>query len=461
MTDIADTKTDAARDVTGQPYMIVSTDDHAGPRPSEHLRDYCPPQYLDQFDEASRVQDELAKHRDELVAESRRRIEAGTATVRDLSLDQLGYNRDCAGHYDPHVRLRDMDADGVSVQVIFAGGQNDTELPWVGFGWNAGPSEQSELRKVSYRMWNRWIADHVSTAPDRLLGVMQVPIWDVDAAVEELQWCSSAGLRVVNLHAPREDYPAYTDPIYHRFWDACEEIGATLATHAGASVPYHRDDTPGANMLYLSEFHWYGTRGLTQLIWGGVFERCPGLKYVLTEQRVDFAPMMVKHLDSLYENRVIQRKGALEDPVGGIIAPDWPDDPDPSVPGLAETLRRPSEYWRENCALSGSFLAQYEVAIRHEVGIHNLMYGTDYPHSEGTWPHTRIALRHTFGDVPEDETRLILGENAIDVYHLDRAKLREVADRIGPTPDELRVPVDLDDIPLGRSWAFREGANFS
>ena len=123
-----------------------------------------------------------------MVAAARQRIADGSATVRDLSLDQLGNCRDCAGHHDPHVRLRDMDADGVAAQVIFAGGQNDTELPWVGFGWNAGPPEQRELKETSYRMWNHWISDFVSVAPDRLLGVMQIPIWDVDAAVREVEW---------------------------------------------------------------------------------------------------------------------------------------------------------------------------------------------------------------------------------------------------------------------------------
>jgi predicted TIM-barrel fold metal-dependent hydrolase len=459
MTDLRDSPIDAARALTGQPYMIVSADDHAGPRPSKHLRQYCPVKYLGQFDEFCSEQDRLATQRDELVAEARRRIHDGTATVRDLSIDQLGNCRDCAGHYDPDVRVSDMDADGIAAQVIFAGGQNDTELPWVGFGWNAGPKEQRELREVSYRMWNRWISEFVSVAPERLLGVMQVPIWDIDAAIREVEWCADAGLRVVNLHAPREDYPDYTDPVYHPFWDACEAIGATLVTHAGASAPYQRE-TPQTKLLYLSEFHWYGNRGLAQLIWGGVFERWPGLKFVLTEQRVDFAPSLIRHLDSLYHNRSIQLKPANEEPRGGIIAPDWPADPAESASPV-EGLRAPSEYWRDHCYLSGSFLAPFEVALRHEVGIGNLLWGADYPHCEGTWPHTRVALRHTFGSVPEDETRLILGENAIDVYHFDRSALRAIADRIGPKPEDLRVPVHPDDIPLGQSWAFRREANFS
>jgi predicted TIM-barrel fold metal-dependent hydrolase len=438
--------------------MIVSTDDHAGPRPAIYLRPYVPHDYLDEWDEACREQDEIRVRHDEDVLQARERIANGTATVSDLSIDQLGKNRECAGHYDPEVRLRDMDSDGIAAHMVFAGGQNDTELPWVGFGWNAGPARNRHLREVSYRVWNSWLADFVTAAPERFIGVLQIPIWDVDKAIEELRWGAERGLRVVNLHAPREDYPPYTERLYDPFWEVCEEVGATLVTHAGASAPYAQD-TRGMNLLYLSEFHWYGNRGLTQLILGGVFERYPRLKMVMTEQRVDFAPAMIKHLDSLYTGRTAQLRPASE---GGIIAPDWPsaskllagDDP-------LNSLRRPSEYWHENCYLSGSFLAPFEVALRHEVGLNNLMWGADYPHCEGTWPDTALALRNTFSGVPEAEARQILGENAIDVYHLDREKLRAIADRIGPRPEDLDLPVDPADLPAGRTWAFREAGNFS
>jgi predicted TIM-barrel fold metal-dependent hydrolase len=352
-----------------------------------------------------------------------------------------------------------MDSDGGAAQVIFAGGQNDTELPWVGLGFNAGPNQDSELRQAIYRIWNRWISEYTSTAPDRLIGVMQVPIWDVDAAIREVEWCAARGLRVVNLHAPRDDYPAYTELIYEPFWASCEDIGATLATHAGASTPYG-GKTRRQKWLIYAENHWFGNRGLAQLIFGGVFERYPGLRYVLTEQRVDFAPMLVRHLDSIYDNHIMQTKMVDDEPRGGLIWPGWPIA-DPSDPEPLMTLKRPSEYWRDHCYLSGSFLAQFEVALRFEVGVSNLMWGSDYPHCEGTWPDTRLALRHTFANVPADEARLVLGETAIDVYNLSRPVLRAVANRIGPRPEELSEPVTAEELPDARSWAFRREGNFA
>lgn len=460
MTDVWAPQLEQAERLAGERYLIVSTDDHAGPRPSEHLRQYCPSKYLEAFDEECRKQDHISAKHDVEVEQARERIAAGTATVSDLSLDQLGKCREAAGQHDVHARLADMDADGVAAQVIFAGGQNDTELPWVGFGWNAGPSDKDELRRASYRMWNHWLADFCAQAPERLIGVMQVPIWNIEKAIEEVQWGAAHGLKVVNLHAPRADYPSYTDLAYEPFWDACEEAGAVLATHAGAIPPYD-PQTRNLAALIQTELHYTGNRGLPQLIWGGVFERHPKLKYVLAEQRSEFAPGLLSLMDSYYRNRQDQSKPAFEQPAGGMISPAWPRTTagyDPLLDGLP---RLPSEYWRDHCYVSGSFLAPYEVEMRYDVGLGNQLWASDYPHSEGTWPDTRAALRNTFGSVPEAETRMILGENAVRVYGLDAVKLREIADRIGPKPDDLRVPVQPEDIPLGRSFAFRQFGTYA
>ena len=75
--------------------------------------------------------------------------------------------------------------------------------------------------------------------------------------------------------------------------------------------------------------------------------------------------------------------------------------------------------------------------MRHEIGVETILFGRDYPHPEGTWPHTREWLRDAFAGVPEDELRLMLGENAIRFFGLDRDRLAEIAKRIGPTVEEI------------------------
>jgi predicted TIM-barrel fold metal-dependent hydrolase len=206
-------------------------------------------------------------------------------------------------------------------------------------------------------------------------------------------------------------------------------------------------------LLWLTEVFWLGRRAIPQLMFGGVFEHHPRLRLVLTEQRVGWVAETLNELESVYINATSleQRAEALRLP-----APSLLTNP---IEVKALVPRHPREYWATNCFISGSTLAPFEAAMRHEVGIRNLMWGSDYPHIEGTWPNTPLALRHAFADIPEEEARLILGENALGVYGLDRAMLRSVADRIGPLPEDLGVATTPSELPRLRSYAFRIGGS--
>jgi len=98
---------------------------------------------------------------------------------------------------------------------------------------------------------------------------------------------------------------------------------------------------------------------------------------------------------------------------------------------------RPSEYFDRNCGIGASNTRRRELARRYAIGVGNLMWGNDFPHPEGTWPHTREWLRDAFHDIPRDETAAILGLNAAEMYGFDVHALQPLADQVGPTPDEL------------------------
>src|SRR5262249_43240515 len=157
--------------------------------------------------------------------------------------------------------------------------------------------------------------------------------------------------------------------------------------------------------LVAAEVHWLSRRGLWQLIFGGVFERHPQLKLVLTEQRVTWVPETLRDLDTIHASHEI-----LEAQLNEISFVPGPPRHTPNLP------RRPSEYWADSCFIVGSFMAPYEVEKRHDLGMQNLLWGSDYPHTEGTWPNTRLAMRHAFSGVPEDDVRLILGGRALDAF---------------------------------------------
>jgi hypothetical protein len=92
-------------------------------------------------------------------------------------------------------------------------------------------------------------------------------------------------------------------------------------------------------------------------------------------------------------------------------------------------------------------LSRGEAALRHQIGIANLMFGSDYPHPEGTWPITLTAERYVLGGIPHKELRPILGENAARCFGFDLRQLQTVADRVGPTVADLAEPLDEKDLP--------------
>lgn len=431
-----------------RPYLVVSVDGHVGPSMERQLRPYCPKRYLDDFDSYVRTMRQVAAGVD---ATEAAKVAGGNVTFEprgpevtkalrwaarkeDIAEGARSPARSwfCEGQQDPHVRHRDMDADGVAAEVIFAGGQNGELLPFLTWGFEQGQASISwELRAVGSHIYNKWLADFISVAPERHVGAMQITIGDVDAAVRELEWGRAAGLTAVNLPAPQSNSAPYTDAVYEPFWAACEDLQLTFVTHTGGGDKAHGHDGFMGMPLMQMENRFMSRRGLWQMIFAGVFERHPGLKLMFVENGVTWAEDTLRDMDSLYFS-----------------------DGHSYVRDVLK--RKPSEYWADNCFVGASFLARYEVAARHTVGVRNLAWGSDYPHVEGTWPNTMQAMRNTFWDVPEEETRLILGENAVRVFNLDLQKLRPLADRIGPTPDQLRKPLAPDEFPASRGHSFRE-----
>jgi hypothetical protein len=115
-----------------------------------------------------------------------------------------------------------------------------------------------------------------------------------------------------------------------------------------------------------------------------------------------------------------------------------------------DVARKPSETVAEHCFFAASTPGVEDVGRRHEVGIGNLLWGNDFPHPEGTFPYTRELVRRRFKDVPRDECRAILGQNAVDLYGVDTAALAPLVERIGPLVEEIHGDTPLQEVPEDR-----------
>jgi predicted TIM-barrel fold metal-dependent hydrolase len=411
---------------------IVSVDTHVGPRLQDDLRSYCPSDRLEDFDG--------------FAAESAR-LKETIAGVAAFLVEHPNFST--PGHYDSAARLADYDYDGVAAGVIFHASENLEPLPF-GSLFPGDKPRSRDLTAVGLQMYNRWLADFVATAPDRHIGLAYLPMWDIDASIRELAWAHDHGLKGVNFPALRHgEILEYNDRAWDPFWAACEERDLPLVTHVGAAgnVRYSGPEAYAIKLVESGGF--FSHRAVWWLIYGGVFERFPGLRLMITETPGDWFPGLARELDggwAMFQHQS-EMNGAF----------------------LEQVPRRPSEYMHENVFLGASFASPHEVELAVEHGfVSQLSWGSDYPHVEGTYLNpagsdlpsvTRLSLRNTFCDAPPDAIRRMVGGNAIEVFGLDESVLQRIATDIGaPTMEELTTPIDRQSIPAGASLhAFRSG----
>jgi predicted TIM-barrel fold metal-dependent hydrolase len=406
--------------------MVISSDCHAG-LPSEEYREWLDPAYREPFGEyltaRAAVEADLAERgmRNEEFAE-----EWESENAEGLH-----------GGWDTARRDRELDADGVVGEVIFPDADAVTGGASAPFGAGLGATADvpTDLLMAGARAHNRWLAELCSTNPARRAGVAIVPIFDVAAAVAEIRRARESGLRggilIPSMWQPHEPYH---DTKYDAVWATCEDLEMPVHVHSGAADRASYGEHVG---IYVAEVRWWSIRPLWFLLWAGVFERFPALSFVTTECGAFWAPDLLWTSDIVYDREHAAKK------LGKQLT--------------SHLSMRPSEYFDRNCFIGASNTRRRELARRYEIGVANLMWGNDFPHPEGTWPHTREWLRNAFHDIPVDETQQMLGGNAATCYHFDTAALLPLADRFGPTPEDLdQTGDDLDKwsslAAAGRPW---------
>jgi predicted TIM-barrel fold metal-dependent hydrolase len=389
-------------------YLVISSDTHAGP-PAERYRDYLDPKYFAAFDA-----DQVAHQ--EMLAARRTLVDSGT--FEEDWEEETGDGGRMAS-WESKSRNVELDKEGVVAEVIFPDADvlgGGASAPF-GAGLGSSGDLDGELVMAGARAHNRWLAELCSESPERRCGIATVPILhDIDEALIEIKRIAEDGFRAMMIPTLWGNKPAYNDPCYEPVWAACADLGIVVHVHSGGAS---RDITspPGLIAIYATEAWWWAARPLWALLWSGAFDRHPNLKFALTEDGAWWLPGIVKRMDEKW--------------VGGHNTKKLGDA------FRQHVTRLPSEYFGTNIFVGASTPSREEIERRHEIGVSAFLWGNDFPHPEGTWPHTRQSINDTFFDVPEDEARRMLGGNAAELYRFDLEKLMGLAQQIGPSLDEV------------------------
>jgi uncharacterized protein len=287
------------------------------------------------------------------------------------------------------LRLADMDRDGVDATVMYG-----PIVPLL--------IEDPELRRVCYRAYNDWLAEFCATAPERLIGVGLIPIDDAKGAADEVRHLNKIGLRTGMFLAARVETPMWDDS-WEPLWEAAAGTGIPIGFHLSGglrSVTFKGPHAhhPGNMGVRVSCSTVQMDEPLAAVIFSGALERHRGLKIVLAETGIGWLPYMLERMDDTYQKFV--------------DAPDYWR----MHGGLAITMP-PSAYFRRQ--VWATFQTDHAgLRLLDTLGEDRVMWASDYPHADSTWPESQKAIEENFQGVPERARRRVLCDNARELYGL-------------------------------------------
>jgi len=379
-------------------YNLIDADQHLNPLQT-FWKDYLPAKFRDQAPQVEHTPDG-----DFIVFEGRRKkmtviVAVGGLKPEDYKMDASMKDMRPA-NWDPAARIADMDVDGVDAAIMYGGGPLGTGDP--------------ELYIESYRAYNRYVKDWCDHNRARLCPVGYVPMRDVAESVGFVKELAGMGFTTINMPAfpqnpvpvsraaQQNDYMAaqtlaltgdatgdrqYSDAEFDPFWAALIEYNITPTFHLGGRKARFMNKNWLLIDQIMSKFAMCEPFAI--MIHGGVFDRFPGLRFASVESGSGWVPFAADYMDRTWEKQRF-----------------WTE---------SKILHEPSYYFDKH--VYTSFIHdRIGIETRHYKGAKNLMWSSDYPHSETTWPDSRAWIERLFEGVPENERHPILAGYAQELF---------------------------------------------
>jgi predicted TIM-barrel fold metal-dependent hydrolase len=286
------------------------------------------------------------------------------------------------GGSDPVARLADQELDHLRAEVIY---------PNLSLALGAAPD--AEYVRECCRTYNDWLSEFCESAPRRLLGVALLPLkGPVAWAAEEAQRVAKKGLCSFMIPTELPGH-SYQEKEFNVLWAAVEEIGLPIALHVAAEEPFYTKAARlGVIRALIDTKICSPERAIADIIFGAIPQRYPTLRFVIAEGGIGWVASLLRTMDHW-----------------------WQDHHSWMRPKVDE---KPSFYFQRQ------FWATFEddragVMTRELIGVDRLMWGSDYPHTEGTFPRSTEQIRRDFADVPENDVRQMVVSNAARLYRIE------------------------------------------
>ncbi len=292
------------------------------------------------------------------------------------------------GAYIGEEATKDMDIDGVDVALIYPT-MTIFLYPFI---------KDGELLSAIFKAYNDFTREFCQADSRRLNAIAVVNLDDVQDGVQEIERCAKMGL----VGATIPEYIAdkgYHSPDFEPLWACAQDQAMPLSLHIftprmSATRGWDRDlnDSFNASNVLLDNADFWVRVSLSEMIWSGVFERYPKLKVGVAEHELNWIPYWLERADFSYNQRTSGRKGFR-----------------------LKNDMLPSDVFHSNCFVD---FQEDALGITHRdiIGVDNILWGSDYPHEEGTWPRSRQFIQEILADCTEEEKAKIVGGNAARIY---------------------------------------------
>ena len=327
---------------------------------------------------------------EDLVYINKRHVAAAGFARDEMEAVPITYDEMRAGCYDPKARIEDMDINWTEASLSFPTfprfcGQTFLE------------AKDRELALACVKAYNDWMVEEwCGDSGGRLIPLPLIPLWDADLAADEVRRNGARGCHAVCFSEipPHLGLPSIHTGYWDPFFAACQETGTTVCMHIGSSskMPATSGDAPVAVAATLS----FGNAmaSLSDFLFSAVLVRFPTIQLAYSEGQIGWLPYILERADDVWTDHRAWAE------VRDII-------PEP-----------PSSYYRKH-VFGCFFKDRHGLESLHRIGVDNVTFETDYPHTDSTWPDTKEIATKMVAGLPDETVYKIMRGNAIRMLSLD------------------------------------------